>query len=336
LTDTLPPPLTGIEPGGVFFLWGEDEFRKQEAARALVELHLDASTRDFNYDPVRGGEVELETLASLLATPPMMAPWRVVLIREAEALAQSSRARELITDLLESPPEGLAVVLVTSIPQGSRAKFYRELKKGARSIEFPEISANDVPGWILARVGERHGLEIEEEAARALGAAVGTELGVLAQEIDKLASLVEEGETITLSHVEAGGTRLPEQDRWRWFDLVGERRFSEALEGLGVLLDQGESGVGLTIGLGTHLLRVGTAAAGGRKAVEELLPAHLRGWLAPKIAGQAKAWEAEEVEEALMGLRRADRLLKSSGFDDALVLEEWLLGLIARAEEAAA
>ncbi|NIP60498.1 MAG: hypothetical protein GWM92_19130, partial [Gemmatimonadetes bacterium] len=130
MIDTLPPPLTGTEPGGVFFLWGEDEFRKEEAARALVELHLDPSTRDFNYDPVRGGEVELETLASLLATPPMMAPWRVVLIREAEALAQSSGARELIIGLLESPPEGLAVVLATSIPRGSRAKFYRELKRG--------------------------------------------------------------------------------------------------------------------------------------------------------------------------------------------------------------
>lgn len=330
------PVLPEVEPGGVFFLWGEDEFRKDEAARALVELHLEASTRDFNYDPVRGGEVELETLASLLATPPMMAPWRVVLIREAEALAQSARARELITGLLERAPEGLAAILVASIPDGSGAKFYRDLKKGARSIEFPEISANDVPGWLLSRAREHHGIEMEEEAARALAAGVGVDLGVLSQELDKLASLVEEGRTIAVEHIEAAGTRLPEQDRWRWFDLVGERRFSEALSGLGTLLDQGESGVGLAIGLGTHLLRVGVAAQGGRGAVDEILPSHLRRWLGPKIAGQARGWSVEEVEEALLGLRRVDRLLKSSGLDDALVLEEWLLGLLARSGEEAA
>lgn len=336
MADPLPPALPDVEPGGVFFLWGDDEFRKDEAARALVELHLEPDTREFNYDPVRGGEVELETLASLLATPPMMAPWRVVLVREAEALAQSSRSRELITGLLDGTPEELAVILVASIPARSGARFYRDLKKGARSIEFPEISANDVPGWLLSRVRERHGVEMEEEAARALAAAVGSDLGVLSQELGKLTSLVEEGETITVAHIEAAGTRLPEQDRWRWFDLVGERRFSEAVAGLRVLLDQGESGVGLAIGLGTHLLRVGVATAGGRRAVEEILPSHLRNWLAPKIARQARGWNVDQVEEALLRLRRADRLLKSSGFDDALVLEEWLLGLLAGEGEEAA
>lgn len=333
MTDRLPAALSGVELGGGFFLDGEDEFRKEEAARALADLHLDPGTRDFNFDHLRASEVEIERLASLLATPPMMAEWRVVLLRETEALARSSRARELLVGHVEEPPPGLALILVASTG-GSKARFYKDLKRHASSVEFPEISENDVPGWLLDRAAERYGLEMEEDAARALGAAVGTNLGVLAQELDKLASMVGDEGPIRLADVEAAGTRLPKQDRWRWFDLVGERRFAEALDGLSTLLQQqGESGVGLVIGLGRHLLRIGAGADGGRRAVEELLPGRLRGWLAPKLASQARGWEPVEVEEALVGLRRVDRLLKSSAFPDEALLEEWLLERMVAAGE---
>ncbi len=322
----LPPALSGIEPGGSFFLYGDDELRKEEAARALVELHADPDTRDFNYDQLRGSEVEVENLASILATPPMMAEWRVVFLREAEALARSARAREVVVEAVEDPPPGLALVITASIPDGSRARFYKDLKRLARAVEFGEISANDVPGWLMERVSRRYGITMDEEAARALGAAVGTDLGVLSQELEKLSSMVGDEGPITLADVEAAGTRLPKQDRWEWFDLVGERRFAEALEALRTLLQQqGESGVGLAIGLGRHLLRLGAGADGGRKAVEELLPPHLRGWLAPKLASQARRWTVAEIEEALVGLRRVDRQLKGSAFPDEAILEEWLL-----------
>lgn len=330
MAERLPASLSEVEPGGAFFLHGDDELRKEEAARALVDVHVDPSTRDFNLDRLRGSEVDLESLASLLATPPMMSEWRVVLLRETEALASSSRARELLVAHAEDPPPGLALILVATIPSGSRARFYRDLKSVARAVEFEEIAQNDVPGWLMERARERLGTPMDEDAARALGAAVGTDLGILAQELEKLSGMVEKGETITLEHVEAAGTRLPEQDRWKWFDLVGERRFREALDGLHTLLgQQGESGVGLTIGLGRHLLRVGAGVEGGRSAVEELLPPHLRGWLAPKLASQARKWSAGEVQEALSGLLRVDRQLKTSGFSDQELLEQWLLGRMA-------
>jgi hypothetical protein len=38
----------------------------------------------------------------------------------------------------------------------------------------------------------------------------------------------------------------------------------------------------------------------------------------------------EELEDAVLGLRRVDRLLKSSALPDQDVLEGWLLGLMTR------
>lgn len=273
--------------------------------------------------------MDIEQLASVLATPPMMAEWRVVLLREVEALASSPRARDALLGVVNSPPPGLALILVASIPKGSSAKFYRELKRLTRSVEFPQVGPNDVPGWVVDWASNHHGRTITFEAARALAAGVGTNLGVLAQELEKLVNLVEEGDEIDLDAVKAAGTQIPSEDRWIWMDRVGNRDFEGALKGLEILFAQGEGGVGLTIGLASHLIRVALARAGGAAVLESTLPHHQK-WLAPRLMKQAKRWTQEELEAAILGLRRVDRLLKSSSLSDEHVMEEWLLSLMAR------
>jgi DNA polymerase-3 subunit delta len=326
-------PGFGKELGGVFYLHGEDLFRKEETVRALVEAHLDPATRDFNFDPIRGTEVGAETLASLIATPPMMAAWRVVVLREVEGLASSKHARDELIRVAKRPPPGLALILSCTLPSGSKAKFYRELTKFSRSVEFRAISDADAPGWLMARARDEHAVEFELDAARALGAAIGPNLGILSQELAKLVDFVGDRRRISRADVEAAGTKLPSQDRWKWFDLVGERKFEEARRTLPVLLGQGENGVGLVIGLTTQLLRLGIAVEKGLAGVETVLPNHQK-WLARRLAPQAKRWTAAQVDHALAGLLDVDRLMKASSHTDEHFLESWLLGLRVRAEAA--
>ena len=320
--------------GGVHYLWGDDEFRKERAARAMIEAHLDPATRDFNFDLLRGSETSLETLASVTGTPPMMAEWRVVLIRETESFANSTKIRAFLKKLATSPPPGLLVVMMASQPSGSKARFYKDMQSLAQSTQFASISEQDAPGWLIAWARETYGRVLEPTAATALASAVGMDLGMLDQELAKLSEVAGEGEPITVETVKAAGTHLPSQDRWAWFDLVGSRKFSEALEGLGILISQGESGVGLVIGLSAHLLRIGVQVTGGSAALQKSLPPHQR-WLAKRIGAQARGWTQVELDEALLGLRRADQLLKAASLSDEHILEEWLLARIVLARAAA-
>ena len=299
-------------------------FGREEAAREIAEAHLDPGTRDFNFDVIRGADVDLPQLASVLATPPLMAQWRVVIIREAEALASLPKARKLILDIAGSTPSGLALILTATKPTQSKAAFYGDLQRKARSMEFRPVPPNDLPTFLMAWSRDRHGVEMEEDAARALGAAVGTELGVLAQEVGKLATMVPDGQAITRATVEAGGTRLPKEDRWRWFDSIGERKLGQATDGLAQLISQGESGVYLVMGLTTHLLRLGLVCEKGRAALESNLPHNLR-WTAKRFEAQSRHWTGEELEIALLGLRRVDQLMKASSLTHHHLLEEWLL-----------
>jgi DNA polymerase-3 subunit delta len=171
------------------------------------------------------------------------------------------------------------------------------------------------------------------DAARALGSAIGPSLGILARELDKLAAFVGERRRVTIEDVHAAGTVLPSQDRWEWFDLVGDRRFEEAIATVGTLFGQGESGVGLVIGLATHLLRLGIAVEQGPRGLEEALPPHQK-WLARRMKDQARKWTMPEIDGALAGLLDVDRLLKAAGHAEEHFVETWLLAQQVVAEAA--
>lgn len=317
--------LASGKRGGVFFLFGEEEYLKDELATSLINAHLDPATRDFNIDQIRGSDASPETLASVIATPPMMAEWRVVVVRDAQALATSARTRGVIEDVLTRTPPGLALILVATLPEKAKAQIYDRLRKEAVSVAFPLLNAADVPGWLMARARD-DGFELQTRAAQALASAIGPALGVLLQELKKLYEFTSERKKIILADVTQIVGSVPRQNRWEWFDMLGEQRFQEARSALPVLLDTGETGVGLIIGMGSHFIRLGILASGGEKALESALPAHQR-WLANRLSKQARMWQMRQLDNALDDLLRADRLLKSSNLGDLPVLEEFILRL---------
>jgi DNA polymerase-3 subunit delta len=319
----------------VFFLHGDEEFSRDAAVGEVVAAYVDPATRDFNFDQLRGSEVAPEELASIVATPPMMAEHRVVVVRDAQGL--SPKAREVVEAAAAKPLPGLILVLSACIPSGSKAKFYDEMKRRAFSSEFAPLDASDAPGWMMEAAREVHGVEMDPEAARAMVGAIGTDQGNLRSELRKLVAYAGERKRITMDDVKAVGGSLPKQDRWAWFDLVADRKFPAALAALPTLLEAGENGVGLVIGITGQLLKVALVCAGGQGALERELKPFQR-WMAKRIVPQARRWTLAEVDEALGELLRADRLLKSASLSDKQAIEELLLRLwaIGRPAESAA
>src|SRR3982750_3560966 len=75
-----------------YYFYGEDDYLKNEELRRVIDAAVDPATRDFNFETLRGTDLDAETLGSIVGTPPMMAERRVVVIRDVHALKKDARA----------------------------------------------------------------------------------------------------------------------------------------------------------------------------------------------------------------------------------------------------
>jgi DNA polymerase-3 subunit delta len=315
---------------GAFFLHGDDEKLRDEAARRLAEAAVDPDTRDFNLDRFRGDDVEPEQLAGALNMPPMMADRRVVLLLRAEELTPTGR--RVVEEAVEDLAPGLTFVITARIPS-SKTKFYKRLKEGAVSFGWKSPGSGEIPGWLMERAERVHGFELRARAAQAMAAAVGEDLSLLDAELEKLSHAAEDG-AVDVETVRSLVTNVRPVDRWDWLDRVASREYDSALGDLPVLLrESSESAVGLLVGMVDQHIYLGLALAGGRGRVERALTRagkpYLK-WKARIYAGQARNWSPGHLRRALRLMRRADRHAKSGLSDDA-VMRELLVSLRAMA-----
>jgi len=316
------------EVEGVFFFYGDAERLRDDAARALVEAAVDSATRDFNLDTYRASEVSPETLAASLAMPPVMASRRVVALFGAERLTPTGCT--VVQDVLDRTPPELTLVVTATIPKGSRKAFYRKMKEGAVALEWAAPRDAEIPGWLIERASETHGIVLDARAAEALAAAVGSDLGLLESELEKLAS-TGSGEPVTVERVAELVPNIRPVNRWAWLDLVAERDYRAALADLPTLLSAPDSSaVGLINAMTDHHVLLGIAAEGGAALLQRTLGEAGKPYLKFKVrtfTSQSRRWTGEEIDQALQLLRRADSRAKTTGGRDRAVLEELLLGL---------
>ena len=168
----------------VYYLYGDDDYQKDAAARLLVDAAVDPATRDFNLEQRRGAELTGEMVDALLATPPMLAERRVVVVRDPAALKKD--ARQVLDRYLARPAADTVLVLVA--PAGAKADRALQQAAGAGAFEFAPLTEDRLPRWIAHHAEQALGAAITPEAARLLQAAVGNDLQQLTAELDKLAS----------------------------------------------------------------------------------------------------------------------------------------------------
>lgn len=295
-----------------YYLSGPDEYRKDDALRALIEAAVDPATRDFNLDQRKGADLDGETLASLLAMPPMMAERRVVVIRDAGALRKEARAA--LEKYLERPAPDVLLVLAASGDDDKTPDL-----PNVEPVEIRPHTGAELPKWIAARV-ERLGATIAPAAVDLLQGAVGNDAGQLAIEIDKLAAYAG-GREIDEAAIGAVVGIRREETLSHLLDAVGARDARHALALLpGVMQQPKMSAVFVVMTLTTQTLALALARArGGRVNFFDILKSGSSN-VAGRSWGEASAawsrhlprWTLPQLDHALAILLQADFALKSS------------------------
>lgn len=306
----------------VYYVYGDDEFQKDDAVRQLVRAAVDPATCDFNLEFRRGAELDPGALDAALQALPLMANRRVFVLREVNALKK--KQREVLDRYLQQPAVDTVVILVAGID----AKPDKPLINAATPLDYPLLSADRIPRWITHYAATELSTSITAPAAELLQAAVGTDLQQLVCELEKLCSYCGDAE-IDEAAVGAIVGALPGEMMPDLLDAVAARSAVRAQMLLPRVLAQPKtSGVQIVMALGAQTLGICWANArhsdgvpAGRLQSElfDLLKRSgsvytSRSW-SSAVATWAKAapvWTARELNRAMDALLQADVALKET------------------------
>lgn len=175
----------------VYFYWGDDEFRLNQAVAALRDRTLDPDWASFNSDRISGDQPDgLSQALNQALTAPLGAGQRLVWLQET-SLGQrcpEPLLQELSRSLPQIPSTTVLLFTSSSKPDG-RAKFIKLLQRHGEVREFTAI-----PPWkddLLAQQVEAiaHDLDLKLTAAAVnlLVEATGNNTRQLYSELTKLA-----------------------------------------------------------------------------------------------------------------------------------------------------
>lgn len=310
---------------------GQDRFLKQMVIAAVCELVLGSAGDDeLGLKRISGKTADLAGVLDELLMVSMWSPRQVVLVDDADEFV--TRCRSGLEQYLERPAKKSVLLLdVKTWPATTR------LAKKTAAIGLPVDCSTLKPAEAVTYLGElcrqRHDKKIDRQAAQILVELAGTDLGLLDQELAKLAAFVGTQPGIDASAVKTlvGGWKA--ETTWKMLDEVRAGRLAEALQLLDKLLHANEPPLKLMGGinhsfrplaLATELSRQGTplpaalAEAGVKYQVNEAVACLRR-------IGRARA------ERIFQSLLRADLDLKGgSVLPERLLMERLIVHLSGR------
>jgi DNA polymerase-3 subunit delta len=183
----------------VYLLQGEDEIEKSGLAHEFEEL-VDEGLRAFNVERIHTGDATtgdrltaaVGNVIAAARTLPMMAPRRVVIVLQADALFAPKRESEAATralgeleEFLKAPEPQTTLVFVAGALD-RRSRIYKLLLKHATIVECGVLAdLGDAERWVRNRVAAS-GMEIEQAGARLLAERCGTDVKRLRNDVVRL------------------------------------------------------------------------------------------------------------------------------------------------------
>ncbi len=194
--------VTDIQKGNIkpiYFLMGEEPYYVDKISDFIAENILTEEERGFNQMTIYGRDSNIDDIVSNAKRYPMMAERQVVIVKEAQDL---SRTIEKLVDYAENPqPTTVLVVCYKYKKIDKRKKLHKAIAKTGVIFEGKRMYENQVGDWIIKTLKAR-GFGISPKAAQMLVEFLGTDLGKIDNELQKLQLICPEGTSISPDIIE--------------------------------------------------------------------------------------------------------------------------------------
>ena len=182
----------------MYLLQGEEPYYIDEISNWIEKNALTEAERGFNQTIFYGKDSDAITIAESAMRFPMMAQKQVIIVKEAQTLNKI----EMLVSYAEKPLASTILVLNYKYKKlDSRKKLAKAIKKNGLVFTSDKVRDYQLPKWVEGYLKERNFI-ITPQAVQILTAYLGTSLGKVANELDKLIIAVKDTNKITPEHIE--------------------------------------------------------------------------------------------------------------------------------------
>lgn len=182
----------------MYFLHGEEAYFIDLLSDAIMEHAMEEHERDFNQTILYGKDAELLSLISELKAYPMMSDKRLVVLKEA----QDFKSMDGLEQYAEHPSDTTIFVVCYKYKTfDARKKVLKSFAKNGTVFKSDKVREYQLADWIQQYV-KSTGFGINSKASMLLAEFLGTDLGRIVKELEKLAILLPVGTTIDETHIE--------------------------------------------------------------------------------------------------------------------------------------
>lgn len=206
----------------VYLLHGEEPYFIDEVTEYIESHVLDEASKSFCQSILYGRDVTIDQVLSLCKGFPMMGDRQVVIVKEAQDMADFRKrgdgegekaasgkkggkkeidGMQMLEAYLAAPTPTTMLVFAFKKKFDKRLKVFKAIESKGVVMNSEPVKENKLPEWISSYVQSK-GLKITSDAAYLLAAYLGTQLGKVVNEVSKLAIILPKNSTITPQAIE--------------------------------------------------------------------------------------------------------------------------------------
>ena len=283
----------------VLVLFGAERHLKLQVLSLLPGLS--GNDQDAAVTHLAGKDAELRSVCDELMTVSMFGDQRVVIIDDADDFIKDNRPG--LEKYVDHPSRSSLLVLDVNTWQKT-TKLYKAVEQIGLNLDCGELKGAALTRWLIDSAQTQHKLRLDRDTATLIVQLAGDSLGLLQQELDKLAAYVGTAGQITQDDVTkiVGGWRV--ETTWVMLDALRDGDLHKALECLNKLLMSGEAALRILGGVNFTFRKLAEATEGAR--ISRDLPGALR---AAGVFPNALAPSERYLKR--IGYDRASRILQS-------------------------
>jgi len=319
--DELRKSLKQSDIKPLYLLFGEEDYLRDQAARAITENTLrDAPLREFNETSFSLASTDVQQAIASAEQLPMMSSRRVVKITDFGKLREDEE-EALMRYLIRPAESSVLIFLATDLDK--RKRLSKTLLEHCVSVEFAPLKDEELKQWARSRFNNLK-IAVDEQALGHLIALVGSDVRTLTNEIEKLSTFVIDSGRITIDVVDDLVGRSRELSNFELTDhLVGKNR-KRALEILHKILDDGAEPVALVGLIASNYHRLSLAKemmSRGAQREDVFRVVAMPLFKRDDFLATARRTNAKDLAKSLERIATADLAIKTSLATPRLQLE---------------